>query len=69
MSAGQKSGPRPGKERFCWNCGESMGFIESRYYDSRDTCESNECLREARDSAAAERDEAHEQLDRDRGWS
>ena len=59
----------PGKERFCWVCGASMGFIENRYYDRRDTCESRECLREAREAERQERDEAHEQLDRDRGWS
>ena len=48
------------KERFCWNCGASMGVIENRY------C--TECDREARYQAEAERAEAHEQLDRDMGW-
>lgn len=56
------------KERFCWNCGASMGVIENRYYDSRDTCGATECDREARYQAEAERAEAHEQLDRDMGW-
>lgn len=56
-----------GKERFCWVCGESMGFVENRYYDRRDTCGARECNREARDAEAVERREAHEQLDRDRG--
>lgn len=56
------------RERFCFNCGASMGVIEDRYYDRRDTCGSRECEREARDEAAAERDEAHERLDRDMGW-
>ena len=45
-----------------------MGFIENRYYDSRDTCGASECEREARDAAYAEREEAHERLDRDNGW-
>ena len=58
----------PGRERFCWNCGDSMGFIENRYYDRSDTCGKRECDRAARDQAAAERDEAHKQLDCDMGW-
>lgn len=57
-----------GKERHCWNCGESMGYIENRYYDRSDTCGKQECDREARHSAEAERHEAHERLDRDMGW-
>ena len=61
--------PMPlGKVRHCWNCGADMGFIENRYYDRGDTCESPECNRAARDAEQAERDEAHEQLDRDNGW-
>lgn len=58
----------PGKVRHCPNCGADMGFIENRYYDRRDTCGARECEREARDAAEAERDEAHERLDRDMGW-
>lgn len=58
----------PGKVRSCWNCGADMGFIENRYWDSRDTCGSLECSRAERDAAATERSEAHDQLDRDRGW-
>ena len=59
-----------GKERFCFNCGESLGFIENKYWDSRDraTCGKRECEREARYEEEAEREEAHEQLDRDNGW-
>lgn len=56
------------KERFCWNCGASLGVIENKYYDRSDTCGSLECNREARHAAEAERSEAHEQLDRDNGW-
>lgn len=56
------------KERFCWNCGESLGHIENRNYDSRDTCGSLECNREMRNSLAQEREEVHEKLDRDMGW-
>lgn len=65
---GTNSGNNPVKERFCWNCGASMGVIENRYYDSRDTCGATECDREARYQAESERAEAHEQLDRDMGW-
>lgn len=57
-----------GKERFCFYCGESMGFIENRHYDRRDSCGKRECAREERDAAEAEREEAHERLDRDNGW-
>lgn len=56
------------RERHCWNCGDSMGVIEDCYYDRTDTCGKSECEREARDERSSERDEAHEQLDRDRGW-
>lgn len=62
--------PKKGRVRYCPNCGDSMGFIEDRYYDRRDTCGSQQCEREARDDARAEREEAHERLDRDfdGGW-
>lgn len=56
------------KTRRCWNCGADMGVIENKFYDSRDTCGKPECERESRDVAYAERDEAHERLDRDMGW-
>jgi hypothetical protein len=56
------------KMRHCWSCGAEMGFIENRYYDRRDTCGSRECEREARNRESAERDDAHEKLDRDMGW-
>lgn len=57
-----------GKMRRCWNCGRELGVIEDRHYDRRDTCGQIECEREARAEAEAERDEAHERLDRERGW-
>jgi hypothetical protein len=58
----------PGKMRHCWNCGAEMGLIEDRYFDRRDTCWRLACEREARDQERAERDKAHEQLDRDLGY-
>ena len=56
------------KERFCWNCGDSLGFIEDKYYDRTDVCGKRECNRAAQDQAQYERDEAHERLDRDWGY-
>ena len=57
-----------GRERFCWFCGDSLGVIEDRHYDRTDTCAKRECVRESYDQERAERDDAHEHLDRDRGW-
>lgn len=54
--------------RYCFNCGEPMGVIEDRNYERSDTCGKRECEREARVQHEAERRDAHEQLDRDRGW-
>lgn len=55
------------KMRHCFNCGAELGV--SAYHDPLDTCGARECERAARDAAQQERDEAHEQLDRDMGWS
>lgn len=60
--------PHPGKERFCWVCGVSMGFIENRYYDRMDSCGATECAREERDAHAEEREEAHRDLNRWMGY-
>lgn len=61
---------RPGKVRHCWNCGQSMGFVENRYYDRMDTCGKLECDRAARDAYADERQAAHDAVDDyyGRGW-
>lgn len=56
------------KMRHCFNCGAELGLYSSAEYDPRDTCGQSECDREARNSIAEERDEAHRQLDQDRGW-
>ncbi len=45
-----------------------MGLIDDRYFDRRDTCGRTECERAARDAEQAEREEAHERLDRDLGY-
>ena len=51
----------------CYYCGEDIGLWD-RFSDRLDTCGAQECEREARDQMQAEREEAHEQLDRDMGW-
>ena len=54
---------RKGKVRYCWNCGEDMGFIENRYYDRMDTCGKRECEREARNAFEEERQRLHDAVD------
>jgi hypothetical protein len=56
------------KMQYCFCCGEELGEYDN-FGERWDTCEKIECQREARNAAAQERDEAHEQLDRDRGWA
>ena len=56
------------KQRYCWVCGEDMGFVEDQYYDRRDTCGKHACEREAREAACEEREEAHRDLDDRMGW-
>lgn len=61
--------PAPDKKprmRHCFNCGAELGQYAD--YDPLDTCGSRECDRAAREIAQQQRDEAHEQLDRDMGW-
>ena len=57
---------KPKKMRFCFNCGEELGFYAD--YDPMDHCGKTECSREAQYAAEAERSEAHERLDQDNGW-
>lgn len=54
------------KMRHCFYCGEELGF--STYSDPLDHCGKSECARAAQDAYAQEREEAHEQLDRDLGY-
>ena len=51
----------------CAYCGEEMG-VYAMPYDAHDTCGAPECERYAREADAAERSEAHERLDDERGW-
>lgn len=56
------------KMQHCFNCGAELGVYD-RMPGDRDTCGAKECEREARDADVAERDQAHEQLDRYMGWT
>lgn len=58
----------PIKMRYCFNCGEELGMMTSSQYDPFDTCGKSACEREARYTMESDRADAHEQLDRDRGW-
>lgn len=54
--------------RHCAYCGTELGVMTRREWQPGDTCGARECERDARDSAQAEREEAHERLDRDMGY-
>lgn len=56
----------PARMRHCFYCGEELGCYAE--YEPLDTCGKSECEREARYARQIERDEAPEQLDKDRGW-
>ena len=56
------------KMRYCAQCGDELGVYEDRNHMRYDTCGKLECERAARDDALAEREEAHERLDRDMGY-
>lgn len=58
---------KPAPMRHCFYCGEELGRY--RDYDPLDTCGKTECNREAGYAVQAEREEAHRQLDEDRGWN
>ena len=60
---------KPERRHLCAYCGTDMGVYDRRYCDSSDVCGERECNRWARDNARQEREEAHEQLDRNMGWS
>jgi len=51
----------------CFNCGAELGIYEADH-DTKDTCGARECLRQLREDERQERSDAHEQLDRERGW-
>lgn len=57
------------KERmqYCFNCGAELGIYRPEPGDI-ECCGKRECMREMRDAYAQEREEAHEDLDRENGW-
>lgn len=59
---------RKPKMRHCANCGAEIGVFADWQWDRHDTCGSRDTERAARDDARAEREEAHERLDRDMGY-
>lgn len=56
------------KMRHCFNCGAELGVMSRWEFDPLDTCGKTECEREARIAHERERQDAHEQLDRDMGY-
>ena len=55
------------KMQHCAYCGEEMG-VYVMPHGAHDICGAQECERYAREADAAEREEAHERLDAERGW-
>jgi hypothetical protein len=58
---------KPARRHLCAYCGDDMGPWDKNSR-SDDTCGKRECERWAGDNAQAEREEAHERLDRDMDW-
>ena len=52
----------------CGFCGDDLGEEIEKRHGEHITCGKRECERWASHSDEIERAEAHEQLDRDRGW-
>jgi hypothetical protein len=52
----------------CEYCGDDLGCEIEKWPGEPITCGKRECERWAREEALAERDEAHDRLDRDMGW-
>lgn len=53
------------KMQYCANCGAELG---EGFNFGPESCGDRECDRAVRDGYEAEREEAHEQLDRDLGY-
>ena len=54
---------------YCFCCGEELGMFEGKQsMRDYDTCGQRECDRQAREAFEAEREQAHEELDRMHGW-
>lgn len=57
------------KMRHCAQCGVEIGVFGHGEWQRGDTCGAVDCDRNARLDALAEREEAHESLDRHMGWN
>lgn len=55
------------KIQYCFNCGAELG-VYIHYAGDIECCGKPECNREMQDTYRRERDEAHEELDRDMGY-
>lgn len=55
------------KMKHCAYCGDELGMTKS-WDREPEACGKRECQREVSDMYRQEREEAHEQLDRDMGW-
>lgn len=55
------------KMKHCAWCGEELGMAPG-YDREPESCGKPECNREVRGMYQAQRDEAHEELDRQNGW-
>ena len=56
------------KIHYCFNCGDELGRFGTGYSYRFEACGKAECQRAERDAYQQEREEAHEQLDRDLGY-
>ncbi len=52
----------------CEYCGDDLGYEVERVHGEPAVCGKRECERWVWEEAQAEREEAHERLDRDMGW-
>lgn len=55
------------KLQYCCYCGKELGVYDAPPFNL-DTCGAKECERFAAEMDAQDRAEAHEKLDRERGW-
>ena len=62
----ETTSPKTPKRHVCAYCGDDMGPW-TKFSDKRDACGKLECTQWEREELRAEREEAHEQLDRDMG--
>lgn len=56
------------KMKHCAYCGEEIGLCSPAYFRDPEACGKRECQREVAAMYREEREEAHEQLDRDMGY-